>query len=157
MTLDRFIFLILVFLHKLRSSTIKGHFHSTLVSNIILCTSLSSNRTIFFGFFRFLLDFSLEEPFQILPLKALPGRFTSVHWYHPSCFLGILYTRTSPKTSRKFTQSFISHFVQKGENTFNILTQEIHCAIIILLGCKKALFLYIGKKRKEEFCAEDQE
>jgi len=57
MTLDRFIFLILVFLYKLGSSTIKGHFHSTLVSNIILCTSLSSNRTIFFGFFRFLLDF----------------------------------------------------------------------------------------------------
>jgi len=41
MTLDRFIFSILVFLHKLGSSAIKGHFHSVLISNIILYTSLS--------------------------------------------------------------------------------------------------------------------
>ena len=43
MTLDCFIFSIFVFLHKLRSSAIKGHFCSILVSNIILCTSLSSD------------------------------------------------------------------------------------------------------------------
>jgi len=41
MTLDCFIFSILVFLYKLGSSAVKGHFHSFLVSNIILCTSLS--------------------------------------------------------------------------------------------------------------------
>ena len=37
-------FAIFVFLYKLRSSTIKGHFWTILVSNIILCTSL------FYGF-----------------------------------------------------------------------------------------------------------
>ena len=140
-------FAIFVFLHKLRSSTIKGHFCAFLVSNIIFYTShfygldsvlsfpypprlYSSSSCDLFGS-AFSGRILLQELCLWKPLVGITCSLVApfpVFWLH--------YTSEHPVFQARILHKFINRlFVQNWELPQNPLTIFLNSATLRVLGC----------------------